>query len=119
MSYDERLAARVRKGLSRSTGVTERSMFGGVAWMLDGNMFVGIVKDELMVRVGPLAHDAAVAEPHARIMDFTGRPMRGYVFVAPPGFRSDAALAKWVTLAAEFVATLPAKKAKPAKKRSK
>ena len=116
MSYDETLAARVRKGLSRSSGVTERSMFGGIAWMLDGNMFVGIVKDELMVRVGPDAHDAAVAEAHARIMDFAGRPMKGYVFVAAEGLDTDASLAGWVERGAAFAATLPAKKGRPANK---
>jgi TfoX/Sxy family transcriptional regulator of competence genes len=119
MSFDETLAARVRKGLSRSTGVTERSMFGGVAWMLDGNMFVGIVKDDLMVRVGPDAHDLAVNEPHARIMDFSGRPMKGYVFVAPEGIGTDASLAMWVERGAAFAATLPPKQRKPAKKTRK
>jgi len=119
MSFDETLAARVRKGLSRSSGVTERSMFGGIAWMLDGNMFVGIVKDELMVRVGPDAHEAAVAEPHARMMDFARRPMRGYVFVASEGLQTDASLAGWVERGAAFTATLPAKKGRSPRKSRK
>ncbi|MCI0340425.1 MAG: TfoX/Sxy family protein [Planctomycetales bacterium] len=110
MAYDLALADRVRKALGRRRGVGEKEMFGGVAWLLDGKMFVGIVKEELMVRVGPDRHDAALEKPGARTMDFTGKPMRGYVFVSPAGLRSAAALAGWVKWGAEFVATLPAKK---------
>ncbi len=86
-------------------------------------MFVGIVKDELMVRVGPDAHEAALGEPHARTMDFTGRPMRGYVFVAPAGYAEDPVLRRWVDRGLAHVETLsrppartPAKK--PAAKRT-
>jgi len=81
MAYDTGLAERIRDLVAGRQGVTEKAMFGGLAWMLNGKRFVGIVGDELMARVGPKAHDAAVARPHARVMDFTGRPMRGYVFV--------------------------------------
>src|SRR5262245_60586838 len=116
MSYDEALADRIRGVVSKRPGITERAMFGGVAFMLNGNMFVGIVKDDLMVRVGPDLHDASLREPHVRPMDFTGRPMVGYVFVAPAGVDTDASLARWVDRGAEFVATLPAK-AKPAAKK--
>lgn len=118
MAYDEKLAERIRKVLGgKRKGVTEKQMFGGVAFMLDGKMFVGIVKDELMVRVGPDAHEKAIAKPHARTMDFTGRPMKGYVFVKPAGITKDSALAAWVDQAAEHAASLPAKKPKkkPAK----
>lgn len=85
-------------------------MFGGVAFLLDGKMFCGIVKSELMVRVGPDRHNEALLNPGARTMDFTGRPMRGYVFVAPEGCRTAASLAGWVKWGADFAATLPAKK---------
>lgn len=113
MAYDEKLAERIRKVLGgKRKGVTEKQMFGGVAFLLDGKMFVGIVKDELMVRVGPDGHEKAIAKPHARTMDFTGRPMKGYVFVKPEGLTRDAALATWVDWAADHIATLPAKKPK-------
>ncbi len=86
MAYDEGLAERIREGLAEQRDVTEKKMFGGVAFMLRGSMFVGIVKEDLMVRVGAEAHEDALREPHARTMDFTGKPMRGYVYVAPPGY---------------------------------
>jgi TfoX/Sxy family transcriptional regulator of competence genes len=92
--------------------VTEKKMFGGLAFLLDGKMFCGIVKDDLMVRVGPDRHDAALAEPHVRPMDFTGRPMVGYVFVGPGGSRTEKAIRKWVDRSTAFVATLEAKAGK-------
>ena len=112
MPYDEKLADRVRAIVGKDRRVTEKHMFGGVAWMLDGNMFVGVSKNELMVRVGPEAHEDAIRQPHARNMDFTGRPMRGYVFVAPQGFAADDALGAWIARATEFTGTLPPKKPK-------
>ena len=114
MAYDHGLAERLRALLDERPGTTEKEMFGGLAFLHEGKMFVGIVKDELLVRVGRDAHDAAILEPHARTMDFTGRPMRGYVFVAPEGFAEDQTLREWVERAAAHVATLPAKRA-PAK----
>lgn len=113
MAYDEKLAERIRKVLGGTRKrVAEKEMFGGIAFLLDGKMFVGIVKDELMVRVGKDAHEKAIAKPHARTMDFTGRPMKGYVFVKPAGLAKDAALAAWVDQAAAHAAALPAKKPK-------
>lgn len=113
MAYDQGLAQRLRELLEEQMNVTEKTMFGGVAFLLHGSMFVGIVKNDLMVRVGPAEHEAALARPHARPMDFAGRPMKGYVYLAPEGIESDAALAEWVHLALRFVATLPPKEAKP------
>ncbi len=104
MAYDTRLADRIRKSLARRKGVTEKAMFGGLAFLLEGKMFVGIAKDELMVRVGPEHHEDAISQPHARTMDFTGRPMKGYVFVAPTGFKDDRDLAAWVERGRAFVA---------------
>lgn len=104
MAYDTKLADRVRKTLARRKAVTEQAMFGGLAFLLGGKMFVGILKDELMVRVGPERHEEALAQPHARPMDFTGRPMKGYVFVAPAGLRDDSALAGWIERGRTFVA---------------
>ena len=106
MAYDEGLAQRIRELLDERPGLGEKKMFGGVAFLVGGNMAVGIVKDELMVRVGPQAHDAALAEPHVRPMDFTRRPMKGFVFVAPAGFEDDADLSRWVERGARFAASL-------------
>ncbi len=96
MAYDKGLADRIRHTLRDAHDVTEKAMFGGVAFMHAGKMFCGIVGRDLMVRVGPDAHDAALAEDHVRPMDFSGRPMKGYVYVAPEGVDEDAALASWV-----------------------
>ena len=109
MPYNEDLAQRVRQHLSGRDGITERKMFGGLCFMLNGNMFCGVVKDELMVRVGPAGHEAALRRPHARPMDFTGRPMTGMVFVEPPGTADEADLASWVADCLAFSARLPAK----------
>jgi TfoX/Sxy family transcriptional regulator of competence genes len=109
MAYDENLAQRVRQALSGQDGVIEKKMFGGLAFMLHGNMSVGVEKDRLMVRVGPDRYDKALARPHARPMDFTGRPMKGFVYVPPEGLHTDAALQEWVHMGVEFALTLPKK----------
>jgi TfoX/Sxy family transcriptional regulator of competence genes len=116
MAYDEELADRIRQAVGPRPDVTEKKMFGGIAFLLDGKMFVGIVKDDLMVRVGPDRYEAALGEPHVRPMDFTGKPMNGYVFVGPDGCRTEKAVGKWVGRGAEFVATLE-KPSRAAKKR--
>jgi TfoX/Sxy family transcriptional regulator of competence genes len=108
MAYDEQLAERVR-ALTGRDNLTERMMFGGIAFMLRGNMFCGIVKDELMVRVGPERYDDALAQPHARPMDFTGRAMRGMVYVSREGFGTDDALKRWVGQGLGFADSLPPK----------
>ena len=109
MAYDEVLAARIRSLLAKRSDVTERKMFGGIAFMVADHMAVGVVRDDLMVRVGSDAEAAALAEPHARPMDFTGRPARGMVYVAPAGVASDADLAQWVERGAAYAASLPPK----------
>lgn len=109
MAYSEQLASRVRKILARQGGLYEQKMFGGIAFMVRGHMCCGVVKDLLMVRVGPEAYEKALAKPHTRPMDFTGRPLRGLVFVAPAGTRTDQGLSGWVRQAARFVRTLPPK----------
>ncbi len=116
MAYDEGLAERMRSLLGEDRKVTEEKMFGGVAYLLGGNMFVGIVKDDLMVRVGRGGHQAALEDPHARTMDFTGKPMIGYVFVAPRGTAEDSDLERWIGLGRSFAATLPAKEGGSKKK---
>ncbi len=109
MAYDEGLAERVRKALKRRRGVSEKQMFGGLSFLIDGNMSCGIVGDELMVRVGPDAHQESLRRPHARKMDFTGRALTGYVYVAATGLRTDADLKAWVDRGVRFARTLPAK----------
>jgi TfoX/Sxy family transcriptional regulator of competence genes len=109
MAYDTVLAERIRADLASRPDVAERKMFGGIAFMVGGNMAVGVIGEDLMVRVGPDAHGAALAEPHARPMDFSGRPMVGYVYVAPPGVAGDDDLRAWVERGAAFAGTLPAK----------
>lgn len=112
MAYDLKLADRVRAIVGDRKNVTEKAMFGGLAFLLDGKMFCGVLGDELLARVGPDAHDAAMARPHVRIMDFSGRPMRGYVFVGSGAITTAAQLGRWVNDCASHVATLPAKKLK-------
>lgn len=96
MAYDERLAERVRRAFPQGVRVTEKKMFGGISFLVDGGMCCGVVKDDLVVRVGKSAHEEAIAQPHARPMDFTGRPMRGFVYVSPAGLRNRRALEKWI-----------------------
>jgi len=109
MAYDEALSGRVSSALGDEPGLVEQKMFGGIAFMLSGNMACGIVGDELMVRVGPDNYDDALSRPHARPMDFTGRPMRGLVFVGRAGFESGPDLAAWVEYGASFARSLPPK----------
>ena len=110
MAYDETLASRVRGLLSDRPGYSERKMFGGLCFMINGNMACGIVGDELMVRLAPDRYDDALSQPHARPMDFTGRPMKSMVYVGPGGIGEAEALASWVERGARFAASLPPKR---------
>ena len=109
MAYDEGLAQRIREALADADGLTERRMFGGIAFMLHGNMAVGVSGDELMVRVGQDCYDEALAQPHARVFDMTGRVMRGWVVVASEGIADDAALDEWIQQGADYARSLPPK----------
>jgi hypothetical protein len=109
MAFDEGLAERVRDLVGSETQVSERKMFGGLCFMVGGNMSFGIVESELMVRVGPDAYPAALALPHAREMDFTGRAMRGMVFVADDGIAEDDALMAWLDRGLAYAQSLPVK----------
>jgi TfoX/Sxy family transcriptional regulator of competence genes len=109
MAFDEAVAGRVREALAGAPDVIEKKMFGGVAFMVRGNMCCGVIGDRLMLRVGPDRHEAALSRPHARPMDFTGRPMKGMVYVEPAGFASAADLKTWIARAMEFTLSLPAK----------
>jgi hypothetical protein len=95
MAYDERLANRIRRVLT-GPEVEERRMFGGLCFLVEGRMCCGVVGQDLMARVAAAAHDAALRERHVRPMDFTGRPLRGFVYVSPAGVRTPAALRKWI-----------------------
>jgi TfoX/Sxy family transcriptional regulator of competence genes len=109
VAYSEEIAERVRELLAGEDGYDEKKMFGGLCFLQHGNMVAGVVGDELMVRVGKDGHDQAVAQPHAREMDFTGRSMRGIVQVEPAGFAGDEELSAWVARGLDFVRTLPPK----------
>lgn len=104
MAYNEALAERIRTTLGGRDAVVEKKMFGGLTFMVGGRMACGVIHDDLMVRVGRAGHDAALAEPHTREMDFTGRPSRNMVYVAPAGVTSDADLARWVDRAVRATA---------------
>jgi TfoX/Sxy family transcriptional regulator of competence genes len=108
MAYDEALADRIRAALPGEDGITERKMFGGLAFMVGGHMACGIVKDELMLRLGAEGADEALDQPYTRPMDFTGRPLTGMVFVSPAGLRG-ASLGRWVGQAVTFARSLPPK----------
>ena len=109
MAYDEALADRIRDLLAARAEVSERKMFGGIAWMVAGNMACGVLGDELIVRLAPEEADKALAEPHTREFDFTGRPMRNIVMVGPEAIATDEELAGWVDAGADFAASLPPK----------
>ena len=111
MAYDEKLADRVRVALARRAHHEERKMFGGLCFMVDGHMCCGIVDDRLMARVGAQAYDAALARPHTRPMDFTGRPLKGMVYVEPKGVRTAKGLERWIGECLAFVRAQPPKKA--------
>ena len=109
MAYCEEQADRIRKALRDVEGITERRMFGGLSFILRGNMCCGIANIELVVRVGPDGYEDALEQPHARVMDFTGRPLRGMVYVAPAGYETDEALAEWTRRGVEYARSLPPK----------
>ena len=106
MAYDEKLASRVRKLLKSEKNSDEKKMFGGLAFMLNGSMCCGVIQNLLVARVGPDSYESALAEPHTRPMDFTGKPMKGYVYVEPKGYESEEELKKWLDRSVEFVSTL-------------
>lgn len=107
MAYDQDLATRVRAALGERRDVIEKAMFGGIAFMVRGHMTVGLVNDDLVVRVDPADNDRLVAEPHARPMDFTGRPMRGWLYVEPEGVRTPRMLTTWIRRALAYTDAKP------------
>lgn len=109
MAFDESLAARIRDALARKRGVEEKKMFGGVGFLLNGNMLVGVWKNSLVVRVGPDVYEEALLEPHVREFDITGKPMKGWVMVEPEGVEDNEPLKNWIQKAVKFVGTLAVK----------
>src|SRR5262245_54626966 len=109
MAYSEALAERIRNALARKRGVEEKKMFGGIYFLLYGNLLVGVWKDSLIVRLGPDEGEAALREPHVKEFDITGRAMKGWVLVGPEGVQNDEQLTDWIGRATRFVRTLPAK----------
>ena len=109
MAFSEELAERIRQQLAWRKGVEEKKMFGGVGFLLNGNMLVGVWKDSLIVRLGPDEGDEALREPHVKEFNITGRPMKGWVLVAAAGVETDDQLSAWIQRAVKFNATLPAK----------
>ena len=112
MAYDEGLAERIREQLQDRSDVEEKKMFGGLCFMVSNHMCCGIVKDTLMARVGPENYNKCLSMSYASEMDFTGKAMRGMIYVAPEGIESDKALSKWVNFCVKFVESLPPKKTK-------
>jgi TfoX/Sxy family transcriptional regulator of competence genes len=102
MSYDEELARRIRERFEDLKNVEEKEMMGGLTFMVNGRMCVGIIKDEMMCRINPEFHDTAVEMTGCRTMDFTGRPMKGYVMIEEAGMRSKKDFDYWIDLALEF-----------------
>jgi TfoX/Sxy family transcriptional regulator of competence genes len=109
MAFSEALAARIRQRLARCKNVEEKRMFGGVGFLLNGNLLVGVWKDSLVVRLGPDEGDEALKEPHVKEFDITGRPMKGWVLVEPQGVEGDDQLTGWIERAVKFVRALPTK----------
>jgi TfoX/Sxy family transcriptional regulator of competence genes len=109
MAYDEGLAERIRGELAEQQGVQEKHMFGGLSFLLNGNMAVGVIKDDMVVRADPEQYDALLELPHARPMDFTGRPMKGWIYVAPEGLAEDADLRAWIAHGVDYARSLPPK----------
>jgi TfoX/Sxy family transcriptional regulator of competence genes len=107
MAYDEKLARRLRGVLDGRSGVTERKMFGGLAFLLRGRMFCGVIGRDLVVRVGKERYEEALRERHVRPMDFTGRPMKGYVYVGAAAVRTAPALQAWVERGVDVASGLP------------
>jgi hypothetical protein len=117
MAYDEELADRVRSALAARRRTTEKKMFGGIAFLLGGRMCCGVLGEDLVLRVGPAGYAAALARPHVRPMDFTGRPVSGFVYVGPRGVKTGAALTKWLQEAIDHALSLPQRKAGPGKRK--
>jgi len=109
MAFDDVLADRVRPLVSRRRGFSEKKMFGGLGFLLHGNMCIGVWKEFLILRIGPDAYDGTLVRPHVKEFDVTGRPMKGWVMIEPAGVQRESELVEWANLAIDFVSGLPRK----------
>lgn len=110
MAYDEALAQRIEQSLAGTKGITSKKMFGGLAFLHHGNMLCGVDnKHNLMLRVGPEQYDKALKHKYAREMDFTGRPLKGMIYIEPAGFKNQTSLDKWINMGLAFTTSLPKK----------
>ena len=109
-SFDQNLAEKIRHEMMKRRGVDERVMFGGAAFFIHGKMACGVIKDNLVVRVGSKAYETVLKKPHVKPMDVTGRPLMGFVYVRPEGYQTDRQLSEWIDKAVEFVGALPGQK---------
>ena len=109
MAFDEALAARIHQALARRKSVTEKKMFGGIGFLLNGNMLVGVWKESLIVRLDPDQYEDVLKEPFVKEFDITGRPMKGWVLVESEGVKDDEQLKNWIGRATKFVGKLPEK----------
>lgn len=116
MPFDEKLMLRVDALLKKKRGVTKLKMFGGICYLLHGNMCCGIEKDRLMVRVGPEEYDRLMSHKHVTEMDLTGKPLSGLIFVYPPAFKTDQKLMEWIEIGLSYARTFPKKVSTKAKK---
>ncbi len=112
MPFDDKLAFRVWKILKKIEGLSEKKMFGGICFLVNGNMALGLVNEDLMIRVGSDSYEKMLSQPYVRKMDFTGKPLKGFLYVGPNGTQSDKDLRKWVLSGVEFALSLPAKNKK-------
>ena len=110
MAYDETLAIRIEKALSGVPNVEQKNMFGGAAFMVRKHMCVGVVNDMLMARVGPDQYEDCLKEKHAKEMMFTGKPMKGMIYVDPDGISTEVQLTNWIEKCLYFISKLPDKK---------
>ena len=106
MAFDEKLADRIRKALGRRKGITEKKMFGGLSFLLKSKMCCGVLKDILVVRVNPKESGMLLKKPHVRPMDFTGHPMKGFLYVNKQGYKTEKQLSAWVERSVEFVSSI-------------
>jgi TfoX/Sxy family transcriptional regulator of competence genes len=109
MAYDEVLAQRIRDVLEGTSDLVEKKMFGGVGFMIQGNMACGVNKEDLIVRVGPDGYEQALNQPHTRVFDMNGRPMKGWITVSAEGYEDQQKLTEWLNKGVDFARSLPAK----------
>jgi len=109
MAFNETLADRIREALARKKGIEEKKMFGGIGFLLNGNMLVGVWKDSLIVRLGDDQDEEALLEPHVSEFNITGRAMKGWVLVGPEGVEEDGQVKTWIQRAVKSVSKLPGK----------